>query len=282
MPTANVVILAGQSNAVGVGYTRYLPLHFAEDKVQEYKNGYPNVQIYYYSHDQKSDGFVPVKTGCSEKNKDTFGPDLGIADYFCGKHPNDKLFILKCAVGGTNLWFDWCSPSRGDGYDPDAGTHYVEEVGLWQSKKPRGAGWLYNQFVQTVTEGLEQIKAQGYTPQIKGFCWMQGESDAVSERCEAYGHNYACLMQDVWQTFGTYMQGCIFADAAIGKRWECDEQINAFKKQYAESHPNCKFVDTVAAGLTVHNEPPEKPDTAHYDSNCVIQLGHLFAEAIEL
>ena len=47
MKTANIIILAGQSNAVGVGYTHYLPKHFPADKVQKYHDGYENIQMHF-------------------------------------------------------------------------------------------------------------------------------------------------------------------------------------------------------------------------------------------
>lgn len=280
MRQANIVVLAGQSNAVGVAYTRFLPLHFSDDKVQEYINGYKNVPIFYYSHDKKSNGFVPTATGCAELKKDTFGPEVGIAEYFCAAHPKEQLFIIKCAVGGTNLWFDWCSPACGDPYDPQAGTMYKD--GIWQSRKPKGAGWLYNQFVETLTEGIARLKAKGYTPNICGFCWMQGESDANAEHYADYATLYTRFMQDVQTTFGEYMQNCIFADAYISDRWPYYKEVNLGKQIYANTHKNCRFVDTIADGLTTLNEPPEAPDTVHYDSDSIIRLGHLFAEAIEL
>ena len=34
--TAPVIILAGQSNAVGVGHIEYLPRHYSPEKIAEY------------------------------------------------------------------------------------------------------------------------------------------------------------------------------------------------------------------------------------------------------
>ena len=81
MKKADVIILAGQSNAVGVGFCKYLPKHFSDEKAEEYRKGYEDIKINYFSHDKKSDGFVPVTFGCTELTKDTFGPELGMAEY---------------------------------------------------------------------------------------------------------------------------------------------------------------------------------------------------------
>jgi len=80
MKKAKIVILAGQSNAVGVGYAKYLPRHFDSEKVEKFKSGYDNILINYYSHDKKNGGFVKTSVGCTEFSKETVGPEVGIAE----------------------------------------------------------------------------------------------------------------------------------------------------------------------------------------------------------
>lgn len=81
MKKAKIIVLAGQSNAVGVGWVDYLPRHFDRDTVEKFKRGYENVLINYFSHDKKSDGFVPVSVGCTEVLKNTIAPEVDIAHY---------------------------------------------------------------------------------------------------------------------------------------------------------------------------------------------------------
>jgi len=57
--------------------------------------------------------------------------------------------------------------------------------------------------------------------------------------------------------------------------------MNEVKKQFAAEHENCHYLDTVGAGLTTCHEPEEEPDTAHYDSDCTIQLGRMFGEIVK-
>ena len=42
---AKIIILAGQSNAVGVGYQKYLPKHFPDSMVKRFMSGYKNILI---------------------------------------------------------------------------------------------------------------------------------------------------------------------------------------------------------------------------------------------
>ena len=79
MKKAHIFVLAGQSNAVGVGFTKYLPEHFDQDTIDLYHKGFENIPIWYVSHDIKSEGFVPTRINCTEATKDTLGPEVGMA-----------------------------------------------------------------------------------------------------------------------------------------------------------------------------------------------------------
>ena len=143
------------------------------------------------------------------------------------------------------------------------------------------AGWCYNELIKILGDSIEELKSRGYTPRIKAFCWMQGESDAFSiPTLEAYIERYDNLLKDIRSEFGEYMTDCRYLDAAISERWTYAVRMNEIKREYAQNHPNCVYIDTVAAGLTTENEPFDEPDVAHYDSDCTITLGKLFAEQV--
>lgn len=284
MKEAVVIILAGQSNAVGVGHTAYLPRHFSPDKVAELRAGYPRVQINYHSHDKKSGGFVPVTLGCTERTKDTLGPEVGLAERLTACHPEQEYFIIKCAVGATSLWRDWLSPSSGGDYDPEARAQSPEAaVDALMSGKPLAAGWCYNELVRLTQESLDALTARGYAPHIRGFCWMQGEADAeLLAHTERYGERYGNLLRDFTARFGAYMEGCVFADGGISEVWPLYREMNAVKADLAAARDDCVYIDTVAHGLTTGKEPEGEVDIFHYDSDSVVALGRLFAEALGL
>lgn len=282
MKKADVIILAGQSNAVGVGFCKYLPKHFSDDKVAQYRKGYENIKINYFSHDKKSDGFVAVTLGCTELTKDTFGPELGMAEYLTENGHEHDVFIVKCAFGGMTLYRDWLSPSSGRGYDKDAFANQKPDVisAVFAGEEIR-AGWCYNELVKLLHESLTELESRGYALQIRGFCWMQGESDADNEaHAKQYAELYGNLLRDLKAQFKEYFNGCIFADAAISSQWTLYREINEAKRRFSETHEDCVFIDTVAQGLTTENEPEGSPDTAHYDSDSTVKLGHLFAKAL--
>lgn len=270
MKKAKIIVLAGQSNAVGVGWVDYLPRHFDADTVAKFKSGYKNVLINYFSHDKKSGGFVPVTVGCTEVSKATLGPEVGVAQTLDRKYPDEEFFIVKCAFGGTNLFHDWLPPSCKGDYDENA---------RYDGK--RNAGWCYNELADIMKESIADLKNKQYSPEIGAFCWMQGESDAdTDEHVSGYSARYEAMLADFAAEFGGYYNNCIFVDGGISEIWQLYRELNEVKKSLAEKSDNRFYIDTIAEGLTTRNEPQPEADIAHYDSDCTVKLGNLFAERI--
>lgn len=280
MKKANVIVLAGQSNAVGCSYVDYLSKSFTDGQISKWRGGYENIKINYFSHDIKSEGFVKTAFNCSVSDEDTFGPEVGIADLLDGKYPGKEFFIVKLAFGGVTLYNDFISPSGDGKYDPssyaDQKADAAKALMAGETFRP---GWCYNELVKILSESLSALEKQGYAPQIKAFCWMQGESDANNEAATAsYAHNYAAFVFDVKTAFSSYIKDCRFIDAGISTVWERYERMNAIKRAYAEEHDGAVFIDTIAAGLDTMKEPYEQPDIGHYDAESMIRLGRLFGE----
>lgn len=274
---ARVIVLAGQSNAVGVGHVVYLPNHFDQSTIEQFTNGYNNILINYNSHDIKSNGFVKTTVGCTECSKRTLGPEVGIAQTLSQKYPDEKFYIVKCAFGGTNLFNDWLSPSGGEAYSKLS--HNNENI---QDEHYRTAGWCYNELTAITDESLSFFEGEGFVPEIIAFCWMQGESDADKEHCVDYGTRYKALLNDFTARYGKYYCNCIFVDAGISEIWQEYKVINTIKETHAKTAKNSFYVDTIAQGLTTLNEPEGDADVAHYDCDCTVKLGNLFAEKIKL
>ena len=276
MKKAKIILLTGQSNAVGVGHCQYLPAYFSPEKVQEYTRGYENIRINYYSHDKKSDGFVKTGLNCTELTKNTFGPEVGIAEVLTQKYPDEQFFIVKCAYGGTCLWHDWISPASGDEYDADA--HDDAQI----PEHYRSFGWCYNELGKILPDSIKALEEQGYTPEIIAFLWMQGEGDAdTPEHVAEYERRYKALLADIHTNFGAYFSGdCVYVDGGISEIWTLYRELNEVKRAYAAKTPNSFYLNTIGAGLTTLNEPQPEPDIYHYDAGSTIKLGHMFAQHI--
>ena len=282
MKKAKIIVLSGQSNAVGVGYTKYLKRSFTDEKIKEYYNGYKNIKINYYSHDKKSDGFTITTVNCTEVHKDTLGPEVGIAEYLNSKFPEEEYFIVKFAIGGASLMRDFLPPSSGGYYNVENfKNEYGDFMDAFFTNKPIKAGWCYTGLVSILRDSIKYLEDNGFSPEIIGFCWMQGESDSMDlKHVDNYKVYFDNFINDFKDDFYQYIKNCVFVDAGISETWNCYKEINQFKKEYAENHSAFSYVDTIENGLTTQYEPVEKPDIYHYDCESVIKLGKLFIENI--
>ena len=259
---ARVILLGGQSNASGCSLDEYLKKNVSAEKYAEYQNGYDNVYINYLSGANVSGGFVKCATLQGEL-EGGFGPELGMAEKLHELYPDETIFIIKCAWGGTNLFEQWLSPSS------------------------RGStGDLYKKFVAFVNSSVKYLESKNYDVKIEGMCWMQGESDSFSEEnAAAYEENLKNFIKDIRKKFDRYASedGIAFVDAYIADLpayWVFGDLVNESKYAVSCTSPMNVVIDTVGNGLVTTNEPTETPDIPHYDSLSQIKLGNLFAEEI--
>ena len=242
MKKAKIIVLSGQSNAVGVGHKKCLGRSFSEEKIKEFLEGYENVRIRYYSHDKKNDSFEKTTTNCTELHKDTIGPELGIADYLNEKYPDEEFYIVKFAIGGASLKRDFLPPSSGGYYDvKEFKNEYEGFIDAFFNGKPLKNGWCFNGLADLIKDSISYLEGKGLSPEIIGFCWMQGESDAGKlENVNGYEERFDNFVKDLKKEFPEYLKDCIFVDAGISEVWKFYREMNAFKKEYAEKN-GCHF-----------------------------------------
>ena len=263
----NVIVISGQSNAVGCTYNSCITRSIGNAKYKEYLEGYPGVKIAYdcWTKDVKPTGTVFYSQN-SSKNYDfvnvmlgqgnslvTFGPEVGISESLHEEY-DGKLFLIKYACGASNLKDDWA-----------------------KRNSP-----MYGRFISFVKMEMEKLKGLGFDPSIKAFCWMQGEGDSYPNYYDQYEENLsgfvANVREDLKELSGNKDVPFIDAGISNAKQWEYYAEVNEAKKKFAESNDNNFYIDTIEAGLHTDQEPFDTPDTAHYDSESQVQLGKLFAE----
>lgn len=272
----DVIIISGQSNAVGCTHTNCISRTMGYSKYQEYMAGYEGIQIaydcwtkdyekdpplFYSQNKSKDNGFVKVMLG-QGNSLATFGPEIGIAEKLHEKCAG-KLFLIKYACGASNLKDDWAQ---------------------------RGSP-MYGQFIKYVNLQMENLKSMGYIPTIKAFCWMQGEGDAYPGYYNEYYDNLKGFVTNVREDLKAHSETEIpFIDAAISGTidpstskpvWEFYRQVNEAKKQFADEGQNNYYIDTIEAGMHTDQEPFDTIDRCHYDSESEVLLGNLFAEKFE-
>ena len=271
----DVVIISGQSNAVGCTRVEYIPETVGFERYEEFLNGYPEIQIAFENwtknaptgdwnngpftwevqNSSKNQNFVKVQLG-QGNSVETFGPEIGIAEALHEKYAN-KLFLIKCACGASNLKNDWTTRNSP----------------------------MYPRFINYVKNQINNLIKKGYNPIIKAFCWMQGEGDAWDGLWNVYQDNLRTFVGNVREDLANYNGGkeIPFIDAGISNApdWPRYQQVNQAKVAFANESENNYFIDTIGNGLHTNLEPTFNPDTAHYDSESQIKLGQLFAQAFE-
>lgn len=267
----DVVVISGQSNAVGCTHSICLSDTMEEEKYREYVNGYSDIQIafdcwtkdwpasggvtFYSQNSSRKNTFTKVALG-QGNGRDRFGPEIGIADAMHTKHAN-KLFLIKYACGASNLKDDWAT-----------------------KKSP-----MYGRFINYVKYQMKNLKDMGYSPTLRAFCWMQGEGDSYAGYYQVYQDNLrefvTNVRADLLELSGNVELPFIDAGISDSPAWDFPEKVNDAKRAFAEESTNNYFIDTIAAGMHTGIEPKEEPDIYHYDSDSEIKLGYLFAEAFE-
>ena len=260
----DVIVISGQSNAVGCSSSAGIKTAFSISKYNEFEAGYDEIKISYdcwtkdgfdtgrysyFSQNSSNNKFVPVKLG-QGNNTDNFGPEIGIAEALHEKYAN-KLFIIKFACGASNLRDDW--------------TQRDSE--------------MYPRLVKYVNKAIGKLTKQGYKPTIKAFCWMQGEGDTYSATYHAhYKENLITFVGHVREDFAKYAgdREITFVDAKICPgQWTFWAEVNIAKRQFSEMSDNNLLIDSIQEGLTLGS------DNAHFDSRSQVELGHLFADNFE-
>ena len=263
----DVVVISGQSNAVGCTHANCITRSIGASKYQEYMRGYESIKIaydswtkddgprFYSQNKSKDDGFVKVMLG-QGNSLATFGPEIGIAESMNEKYPN-SLFLIKYACGASNLKDDWTSKDSP----------------------------MYPRLINYVKKQMKNLETMGYIPTIKAFCWMQGEGDAWDGYYQDYLTNLTTFASNIREDFKQFTNNVEvpFIDAGISnsRQWQYYRQVNEAKKQFADLSENNVYIDTIGAGMHTDEEPFDTPDTAHYDTESEVLLGKLFAENFE-
>ena len=239
---AKVIVLSGQSNAAGISQISQLDAGDAA----KYEAGFENVRIRVTNaiSENNTDTFIKVTTGWGDSTaKDAFGPEVGLAEQLSSDYPGETVYIIKYAWSGAPL--SGC-------FTPD--------------------GICWNQLCSAIDQGLAELKDKGLDPEIVAFCWMQGESDACKDgTSRSYERNEKLFVSSLRELYGNFF----FLDAGISDSWKFYTAVNTAKRDNACSQSRWVFINSNYHGLKVATF-----DTAHYDAQSMIKLGHLFGEQI--
>lgn len=262
---AKVIVIGGQSNAVGSTNVSFLINNIGKEKYDEYSKGIDNVKILYrctttsntdLANSAYSEDFVPVKPG-QGISAGKFGPELGLAVYLNEHYPDETFYIIKHAIGGASMAGYW---------------------NLNDETRQKGLALLKD----TIDDGLALLKEDGLEPEILAFFWMQGESDGGSfPGAYKYYELQTKLAEHLRETYADFAapRGIAFIDGAASDSgyWNCYMAVNYSKRLFRRDSLLNYYIDTNAMGLTTLYE---NNDPAHYDSMSMMHLGELVGECL--
>ncbi len=183
-----------------------------------------------------------------------FGPEMGLVRRLAQGRSGSRLAVIKVAFSGTNLKDDWRPAPEAR---PEAG-----EVGA-----------CYRSLVQETRLALAAAREEGWTPRLRGLCWIQGESDSGPAASEAYAANMEGLITALRRDLNAPELPVLMAlntRFGKGKNPGVAAVANA-QRLVASQDERAMYVDTAAA--TVANG-------AHFDAPGTLDVGRWFAEAL--
>ncbi|NOY80203.1 MAG: hypothetical protein GXP31_04270 [Kiritimatiellaeota bacterium] len=261
---ADVILLAGQSNATGQGYVRNLP-----------PGETPDARVMLFHSRRIVSGKTPLAWHPllpASEDPDRFGPELGFGNRLAALEPERTIAVIKHAASGSNLYRDW-APGAGPGDTQGMGPDFAE-------------------FAATVEAGLRALREQGFAPTIRAMLWQQGEADASEkagiENARAYaerlGHFIARCREQFHAPWMFFCYGMVlprptgFAGREIVRN---AQRAVAQESGAPEAVPGALLVET--DDLSLRRDDPGTPypsDTVHFGTAGMLHLGMRMADRI--
>lgn len=229
------VVLIGQSNAGGRGYT---------DSIPEYYHKKFKCLIYSQSDTSKIQQLFPGKNTSSRRNNRRFGVETALGDSLSKLY--DSCMIVKYAIGGT------CLAQKG-GRDWNVESHEI-----------------IDKFTQFYAQADTLAARMGYKLKVTHVIWIQGECDANGlGLASKYHDNLEALMNHLntfWGYKPTWILGRL-TDKLIQTTNKPPEAVHMI--QQAEEDLSHEY-----DSIYVHNtEAYQLIDNLHYNSASLIQYG---------
>lgn len=269
--TRDVILVAGQSNAVGFdAYASALPADATDAEVMFWwRVGDPPPDEHdvtssgAWAHLQPQPKGTPKLTSTAEEKKAMprqygnfakaeggFGPEIGLARELRAREGKSPA-IIKAAFSGTSLAEDW---------DPD---------------DPGAGGSCYRALVETVKNATAAAKTRQIELRFRALLWVQGESDATPAHAPLYAKN---LTRMLGRLRGDLAAPEMIALIGVNTRFGNGENphmplIIASQKAVAAGDPRAVYVDTTGAETL----PPRH---THFTARGTLEIGRRYAAAL--
>lgn len=260
----DVYLIGGQSNATGQGYIANMPPDFAIDT---------SIMIF-HSHLLKGKApytWQPLYQ--ASETPDKFGVELSLGSRLQEYYPERKIALIKHAYSGSNLYEDWMPGNN--------------------RRDTASFGKQFRYFVNTVEDGLAQLRDQGYSPEIKAMFWQQGEGDARDiagmVHSENYGSNLRHFIKRVRQQFKDRRMPFIYGYVipVPRERFTGREEVRRGQTRVDQNSGDKLSIKNAFVihtdDLPLRSEEPNSPypdDKVHFNTLGILELGERFADKI--
>ena len=208
MEKINVLLIAGQSNALGIS-------HFAQLPAEKQRNY--DVGIYFNTNIENENNGVwqMVRPGLGQKS-DRFGLELPAAHVLSAR--GEKWVILKYASDGTALYDRW--------------------------NKARSAE-DYNALIGTIRTAVQDLRAKGFEVVFRGLLWQQGCSDSIKAHTAAeYEQNLRAFVENLREDTQKDLPVVIGEVNPFNERMPHRATVIVAQKKVAAELPRVAFVPT--------------------------------------
>jgi hypothetical protein len=218
--------------------------------------------------------FENTKVGMGSQDN-RMGPELGCAyklkEYASEENP---IYFIKAGVSGSGF--------------AQTGSNAIN----WNIEE---APNLYDKHLKPYTQNcLDLIEAEaGVKPIIRGFLWMQGESDTEQKKIDAYERRFDAFVGKLKEDFASYakegdgsniavIDACIYDGPNTAWGAQTSVNLNNLKMEMAETHENQYCINTsckLEGGMELKVGNPGG-DSMHYNTESSFRLGMAFADVI--
>lgn len=246
-----VFIFAGQSNMVGAD------AHAERiDEFPTFRGAGAEQSDVLYSYilgngDEASKGWVPLKPLRS------FGPEVTFARRL-KRQVRAPIAIIKSAVGGTTVAFDW---------NPDA---------------PDKGQKLYPRTLRLIRESLAELDKRGVRYRLEGVMWHQGENDMLDRNLyKQYADGLTRLIARLRLDLKAPELKWYIAEVSEKGIWGMDHRSNLGilrqqQEQVLKADPLLRWVPTSHLAFEVMGSGQPH---YHYGTQGQLQLGEAFVDA---
>ncbi|MCA9089073.1 MAG: hypothetical protein KDA90_10635 [Planctomycetaceae bacterium] len=261
----DIYLLGGQSNMRGVGL---LP-----DLTEAERQAPAGVSFW---TGEEFVALIPGKVITSVEPLE-FGPELGLAHAIAS--PQRRSGIVKHALGGMPLHPGWNGQTWVGGEPAPGRVTYYPGT----SSDDPAMGTLYIAMRKRFREAIAAVHANGETPRIVGFVWMQGEQDAKHEVSASSYAKYLRLLRDRLASDLNLSElpmvyGQVLPHNPPHPKYVYRDIVR--REMAAADHRSGKAESIPLAQMVSTDKFPLKADTVHYNARGQWQLGLAFAHAL--